>query len=500
MSAPPANTAPLQVGNAPTAGAANPSGSSRSAPIPKGHPRMYDIPFHDDDGSNFTFWHFCVQTVLKLWELWGLVDGSETKPDRNADPTAYAKWTYKDQEASTQITLTLKDEPLNSVLYANTTKECWDNLSEHYEGKGEQKIVYLINEVFRSTLSESEPLEPQINALICAANTISNLGLTLDDKLLAFALISSLPSSFSTLKTILSTTKSTDLTSEYVKAQVILDEQRCVRESGVGTTAYFAKAAKKGKKKGDKPDSQKKKKCTHCKIRGHDVSECRKLKKEQEEAKAKASGDFTSKPKPADASAKIALAEEPTSDSDTVRLFKVSQGLSVQGDLQRQWIVDSGASHTMCSNRKWFTHFTPLLTPVKIVLGDNSSIQGTGVSRIAVEMKAKGQWNRAVLQDVLYVPELHGNLLSVSQLARRAANVRFAKGGCQIHDQRGVLTCEGSLRGNLYIMPIRVFGSRAFVHVPDKQHSKLAAKSLTCSFLGYARNRHAYRLVHRPTK
>ena len=110
----------------------------------------------------------------------------------------------------------------------------------------------------------------------------------------------------------------------------------------------------------------------------------------------------------------------------------------------------------MCSNREWFTHFTPLLTPVKIVLGDNSSIQGTGVGRIAVEMKAKGQWNRAVLQDVLYIPELHGNLLSVSQLACHAANVRFAKGGCQIHDQRGVLTCKGSLCGNLYIMPIRV--------------------------------------------
>jgi transposase InsO family protein len=62
----------------------------------------------------------------------------------------------------------------------------------------------------------------------------------------------------------------------------------------------------------------------------------------------------------------------------------------------------------------------------------------------------------AILQDVLYVPELHGNLLSVSQLARRGADVRFAKGGCQIYDQHGALTCDGSLRGNLYIMPIRV--------------------------------------------
>src|SRR6266702_2987837 len=45
-----------------------------------------------------------------------------------------------------------------------------------------------------------------------------------------------------------------------------------------------------------------------------------------------------------------------------------------------------------------------------------------------------------------------------------------------------------------------VFGARAFVHVPDKQRSKLGAKSLTCTFLGYAKNQRAYRLVHRPTK
>jgi len=194
-----------------------------------------------------------------------------------------------------------------------------------------------------------------------------------------------------------------------------------------------------------------------CKIRGHEKSECRKLKKEQEEAKeAKAKSAETTKSKSADASAKIAVAEEePDSNSDPVRLFRVSQDFPVRGDLRHQWIVDSGASRTMCSNRAWFTQFTTLTSPVNIVLGDNSSILGTGTGRIAVQMLAGGKWVRAVLQDVLYVPELHGNLLSVSQLARRGADVRFAKGGCQIYDQNGTLTCEGTLRGNLYLMPIR---------------------------------------------
>ena len=66
-----------------------------------------------------------------------------------------------------------------------------------------------------------------------------------------------------------------------------------------------------------------------------------------------------------------------------------------------------------------------------------------------------------------------------------------------LHD----VTPEEAWSGNKPdISRLRVFGSRAFVHVPEKQRTKLAAKSLTCTFLGYALNRRAYRLVHRPTK
>jgi len=46
---------------------------------------------------------------------------------------------------------------------------------------------------------------------------------------------------------------------------------------------------------------------------------------------------------------------------------------------------------------------------------------------------------------------------------------------------------------------IRVFGCKAFIHIPDKQRKKLNAKSLTCHLIGYARQCCAYHLVHRPS-
>ena len=80
------------------------------------------------------------------------------------------------------------------------------------------------------------------------------------------------------LKKILSNTKPSDMTTEHVTSQIVLDEQQRVHKSGTSATVFFAKYAAKGRgKKGDKSDKGKKK-CTHCKICGHEASECQKLK------------------------------------------------------------------------------------------------------------------------------------------------------------------------------------------------------------------------------
>jgi Pol polyprotein len=154
----------------------------------------------------------------------------------------------------------------------------------------------------------------------------------------------------------------------------------------MGATAFFAKVAKKGKGKDKKSEDKFKKHCTHCKIHGHDVSECCKLKKEQE-AKGGTSNTFSLK---LTASAKVANTNS-TPANTTVQLFTACindppnsdesahafQALSAP-NLQHQWLLDSGASCTMSSNCNWFHSFTPLPTPIQVILGDDSVINTTG--------------------------------------------------------------------------------------------------------------------------
>ncbi|OCH89833.1 hypothetical protein OBBRIDRAFT_695955, partial [Obba rivulosa] len=76
----------------------------------------------------------------------------------------------------------------------------WDKLCERYEGRGKQTIAYLIGELFRGTLSDESPLEPQLNAMRHKARILASIGQPLDDFLVAVAIVISLPASYSTLR------------------------------------------------------------------------------------------------------------------------------------------------------------------------------------------------------------------------------------------------------------------------------------------------------------
>src|SRR6266851_8712042 len=112
-------------------------------------------------------------------------------------------------------------------------------------------------------------------------------------------------------------------------------------------------------------------------------------------------------------------------------------------------------SRTMCSHCSWFTSFSPLSNHTKVVLSDNSSIPAIGMGHVHVYMNAKGKWITSILQDVLYVPDLSTNLLSVSHLAHHGTEVCFIGEACRIYNKGKSLILKGKLCNDLYIMQMQ---------------------------------------------
>ena len=222
-----------------------PSGSnpSSSISIPASN-RLYDIPSLENSTTNFQTWKFRILTVLDIRGLLPIVDGTSQCPT-NTQSDDYAKWKRLDKEAKAQICLTLKDEPLNGVLHAETSKEVWDKLCERYEGKGKQTVAYLIGKLFWMTFTDESPLKPQLNAMRHKAHILSSLGLKLEDALIAIAMVISLPESYSTLRTILMSTEDKILPDSII-AQVLIEEKS--RKNATAQTALLAHGGKgKGK-------------------------------------------------------------------------------------------------------------------------------------------------------------------------------------------------------------------------------------------------------------
>ena len=113
------------------------------------------------------------------------------------------------------------------------------------------------------------------------------------------------------------------------------------------------------------------------------------------------------------------------------------------------WYVDSGASRHMCINQDAFSKLV-LTTPQPVYMGNNAAVEAVGVGEVPITMVVDGREYQGHIANVLYVPELAANLLSVNQLTAKGLKVTFAKGRCNITSPNGEVLGKAYLDGKLY--------------------------------------------------
>ena len=127
-------------------------------------------------------------------------------------------------------------------------------------------------------------------------------------------------------------------------------------------------------------------------------------------------------------------------DSETTGL--VASHALAAGSMKGEavWIIDSRATCHMCNDRKLFVNFNSLAEPRDITLGDGHMVKAVGRGVVLLRFSTDDvETNRWKLQDVLYVPKLSFNLLSVVASTKAGMLVQFTEGGCEIFDGKNKL-------------------------------------------------------------
>jgi hypothetical protein len=101
-----------------------------------------------------------------------------------------------------------------------------------------------------------------------------------------------------------------------------------------------------------------------------------------------------------------------------------------------EWLIDSAASLHLCHTRACFADLRPT-TNKKVVMANNDVISAAGHGPIHVRIPFNGRVTAGTFHDVLYVPDLSANLLSVSKLTEAGMHLSFQGQYCIIRSKEG---------------------------------------------------------------
>ena len=106
------------------------------------------------------------------------------------------------------------------------------------------------------------------------------------------------------------------------------------------------------------------------------------------------------------------------------------------------WYVDSGASNHMKSHKEWFSYLEKPMQLGVVATGDDTLHRIKNVGE--VPLSHVGQ--KVKLMNVLYVPTITKNLVSVGQIVNQRMQVWFTHLGCFIEEE-GQVIVEGRVIG-----------------------------------------------------
>lgn len=105
------------------------------------------------------------------------------------------------------------------------------------------------------------------------------------------------------------------------------------------------------------------------------------------------------------------------------------------------WIVESGATSHMCKDAALFSDLQPLDGSLDVTLGDGHALRTTGRGRVRLTVELNCGKSFCTLSEVMLVPGLAYNLLSVAKVSEQGGTTEFAKTSCRVSIGGRVVAC-----------------------------------------------------------
>lgn len=330
--------------------------------------------------DNYHTWSFAIQNVLAIKGLEKCLTGEETKDEKKTTCKAI-------------LSLSVETSIYVHIQKCETAVKIWDTLKNLYEDKGLSRKIGLLRYMISCRLEDCENMQQYVDKIVCASNKLTGIGFPMSNEWLGAILLAGLTESYRPFIMGIEASDG-DIASDKIISK-LLDSQSNDRTKG---------EALMGKKKFKKKNNFGNKKCFNCGSKKHLANKCDKKRENDDTGKA-----------------------------------KVAFSATFTGNQQNVWYVDSGASSHMTPHAK-------LLKDMKSV--NVSHIVSANNAKMMVKSAGNAILNlnktEIEVADVLHVPELAANLLSVCSIVEKGNSMLFDANGCTIKNDKNeiVATCK----------------------------------------------------------
>ena len=375
------------------------------------------------NGSNYRTWKFNMKMLLIEMELWNYINGVVIRlPANNED------FDRKDCKALSTIALGINPDQQIHIMDCTTAKEAWTLLEGVFEPKTRARILQLKKQFIQIKMEEKDSMTSYLCRLKICCDNLREAGSEVNDKDIAYSMLSGLPESYEGIIMMFSNMSDEDFTSIKVKQTLLTEFERRDERSKINVIKEALHSGSSRSIQRDKYEPSKRKfmgKCYKCGIAGHIAKFCKANMQNRKSQVCK----FVNN----------------TENKDEVLLCNNNKKLG-----EDSWLLDSGATNHVCNKRELFCKFVS--TSPESISTANSWVKATGVGDVYFDMYLNGKTKRVKFMDVLFVPEIKRNLLSVSKITDKGKTVILHDSEATIRTINNEIIARAFKENGLYVI------------------------------------------------
>lgn len=368
--------------------------------------------------ENYDEWSFAAENLLVLEGMIQYiktpVPGAETK-------------TADDERTKAKLILTIDSGLYVHIKETKTSLELWTKLKNMFDDSGFSRKICLLRHLISIRQENCDSMTNYVTQVVETAQRLKGTGFAITDEWIGSLLLAGLPEKYSPM--IMAIEHSgIQITTDSIKSKLIdLEVSLNLDTNGAAFAANrpYSKTRhnttnKNGRQQqqmsmASKMQSKKVIECYKCKEIGHFRNQCPLLQKTKQ-----------------------------------TNAFSVA---FLNGQYNKsEWYIDSGASAHMTSNENWIenANFMPAMSEITVADSTKLPVMCSGDVKITTDRNYE-----ITVKNVLCIPKLSTNLLSVSELIKNGNKVVFESNNCYIRNMKNDIVATAYLINGVYKLNLK---------------------------------------------